>query len=103
MKLIDADALKERLIEILGDLDCNAESCVDCEFCEDIDRCTRRQKEIIADKLIANGVVILVRCKDCEHKIESVGITNCRCELDGGVWADNDFCSYGKRRDNTDD
>lgn len=103
MLLIDADALKERLIEILGNLDCKTQYCKDCEFCEDIDRCTRRQKEIVADKLIANGVIIPVRCKDCKYNLESVSISNCRCELDGDVWEDNDFCSYGKRRDNTDD
>ena len=47
---------REKLIEIFGDLDCNAEYCKDCEFCTDIDGCVRRQKEIIADRLIANGV-----------------------------------------------
>ena len=49
---------REKLIEILADLDCNAEYCKDCEFCTDIDGCVRRQKEIIADRLIANGVTI---------------------------------------------
>ena len=50
--------MREKLIELLVDLDCNAEYCKDCEFCEDVDGCVRRQKEIIADRLIANGVTI---------------------------------------------
>lgn len=47
---------REKLIEIMEDIDCNAEYCKDCEFANDIDGCVRRQKEIIADHLIANGV-----------------------------------------------
>ena len=50
--------VREKLVEIMGDLDCNAEYCNDCEFCNDIDGCVRRQKEIIADRLIANGVTV---------------------------------------------
>lgn len=51
-------AMREKLIEILADLDCNTEYCADCEFCNDIDGCVRRQKEIIADRLIATGVTV---------------------------------------------
>lgn len=47
---------REKLIEWLGDLNCNAEYCKDCEFSRDLDGCVRRQKEIIVDRLIANGV-----------------------------------------------
>ena len=49
---------REKLVEIMADLDCNAEYCKDCEFGNDIDGCVRRQKEIIADRLIANGVTV---------------------------------------------
>lgn len=49
---------REKLVEIMGDLDCNAEYCGDCEFCIDLDGCVRRQKEIIADHFIANGVIV---------------------------------------------
>ena len=50
--------VREKLVELLADLDCNAEYCKDCEFAKDIDGCVRRQKEIIADHLIANGVTV---------------------------------------------
>ena len=50
--------VREKLVEIMEDLGCNAEYCKDCEFCNDIDGCVHRQKEIIADRLIANGVTV---------------------------------------------
>ena len=49
---------REKFVAFLADLDCNAEYCKDCEFAKDIDGCVRRQKEIIADRLIAHGVTV---------------------------------------------
>ena len=50
--------VKEKLMEIMEDLGCNDEYCKDCKFCNDIDGCVHRRKEIIADRLIANGVTV---------------------------------------------
>ena len=50
--------IREKLMEIMEDLGCNDEYCKDCEFCNDIDGCVHRRKEIIADRLIANGVTV---------------------------------------------
>ena len=50
--------VREKLVEIMEDLGCNDEYCKDCEFCNDIDGCVLRRKEIIADRLIANGVTV---------------------------------------------
>ena len=50
--------VREKLVEIMEDLGCNNEYCKDCEFCNDIDGCVHRRKEIIADRLIANGVTV---------------------------------------------
>ena len=50
--------VREKLMEIMEDLGCNNEYCKDCEFCNDIDGCVHRRKEIIADRLIANGVTV---------------------------------------------
>ena len=46
----------------------------------------------IADHLIANDVVSVVRCEDCKHHYENddficIGVK------------DDDFCSYGERRE----
>ena len=50
--------VREKLVESMENLGCNDEYCKDCEFCNDIDGCVHRQKEIIADRLIANGVTV---------------------------------------------
>ena len=58
-----------------------------------------------ADYLIANDVVPVVRCKDCKHWHEETGF----CEehsrfdsfgMDWNMFAEDDFCSYGERKDN---
>ena len=67
----------------------------------------------IADHLIANGVTIPVRCKDCKYFVRDYRDMWCdyhtsnaadpRC--DGACWVhEDDFCSYGERRtDNAND
>ena len=56
--------------------------------------------EAVADYLMDNNVVPVVRCKDCKHFYtdEYYGATtcdhNCIVEPDN-----NDFCSYGERRE----
>jgi hypothetical protein len=53
---------REKLIELLDQCDrCNAEYCNQCEFGKDIDGCVLRQKEIIADTLLANGVTVRIK------------------------------------------
>ena len=63
----------------------------------------------LADHLIANDVVPVVRCKDCKHWKPSgsmAGNTFDDLQPRGGCeWAKccrkaNDFCSYGERKDN---
>lgn len=61
--------------------------------------------EPFADYLIANGVKIVVRCKDCKY-YEPVGF-NETLECWNSFWNNefcpettpDDFCSYGERRD----
>ena len=55
--------VREKLVELLSDLDCNAEYCKDCEFARDIIGCIRKQKEIIAGRLIAHGVTVQEEAK----------------------------------------
>ena len=55
----------------------------------------------IADHLLANGVTIPTRCKDCKYKFSANGHNKDGCPLDGvGLMHDDDFCSCGERRDN---
>ena len=52
-------------------------------------------------KLPAADVAEVVRCKDCKHKVrtDANGIVICSEEHDMYCPTENDFCSYGKRRD----
>lgn len=55
----------------------------------------------IADHLISNNVVPVVRCKDCKSfqadEIVAPGTGTCwHCEM---VMEFDDFCSYGERKD----
>ena len=58
--------------------------------------------EVVADYLLDNDVLPVVRCKDCKHR----GTDDCPMYYKG-VHAnedflkkvDNDFCSYGERKD----
>ena len=89
---------REKLIDILAGCDCNTEYCDDCEFANDIDGCVRRQKEIIADHLIANGVTIPVRCGECREFVCRNDVFEQHCRLYGASVDSNDFCSCGERR-----
>lgn len=95
--------MREKLIELLSE---NIS-----EFCKlSVIRGTTKITGItldadrFADHLIANGVTIPVRCKDC---VNYCGFEHCKngiCDVDSvskrAVYP-NDFCSYGERR--TDD
>ena len=54
----------------------------------------------------AVDAVEVVRCKDCKHREESPWFDGYRCGnpdegmASGVVLRDNDFCSYGERKDN---
>ena len=54
--------------------------------------------EMIADYLIANDVVPVVRCKDCKHLMFSDCYGECSRGYMGIVSPD-DYCSYGERSD----
>lgn len=57
----------------------------------------------LAEHLIANGVTIPVRCKDCDFRIFDDVCKEYYCNnaygLNGAI-EDNSFCSYGERRTN---
>ena len=79
---------REKLIELLE----SAESAI---YWNSDDRCFI---EKIADYLIANGVTIHVRCKDCDYyEKRYIGFGHCNY-FDNGR-ADNDFCSSCLRRE----
>ena len=83
------ETMREKLIELL----------------ESVPHAQRLYPDLYVDHLIANGVTIPVRCKDCKHYDNSEGI--CWCHLNskffpGGMdwhgFPEDGFCSYGERR-----
>ena len=59
--------------------------------------------EAAAKDLVANGVVPVVRCKDCKWWDNNSDLPGCVNEFNGLVCSrQDDFCSYGERRGDTD-
>lgn len=55
--------------------------------------------EKIADYLLANDAVPVVRCKDCLHRADVLDCGNYLCNRKMiGMVRPNDFCSFGERR-----
>ena len=60
--------------------------------------------EMIADYLVANGVVPVVHCKDCKHykaQKQSINWKNKKkycCRVVALKVNENDYCSYGERK-----
>lgn len=65
---------------------------------------SRTAAEHIADHLIANGVTIPTRCKDCKYKFAVNGHNKEGCPLDStGLMHDDDFCSCGDEKGEVND
>ena len=88
---------------------------IDAEYCEDFfDRWESRVKnaEPVTIDVVQNTRILLrdapsidmVRCKDCKHKYQEpwhdgVAVEG-ECEIWHNATLDNDFCSYGERKNN---
>ena len=82
---------REKLIELLETVVSPNELLCDGEVIVSTSR--------VADHLIANDVVPVVRCKDCKHYYYSAYAMRCVCDFDNKEWGKDDFCSYGERRE----
>lgn len=50
---------------------------------------------------VNENCVSVVRCKDCKHRQEDVGMgDHCWCDIANGSRHSDDFCSYGERKNN---
>ena len=54
----------------------------------------------IHDNAPTVDAVEVVRCKDCKHYVAPQGTYVCDCFEGLNFATDNDFCSYGERKDN---
>ena len=58
----------------------------------------------IIDEQPTADVVEIVRCKDCKHyKFGSDEIRYCFMNDSDHLWQDDDYCSYGERREDVTD
>ena len=76
---------REKLVELVGqvqDCGCDVTDVVEMNYVEN---------NVLIDHLIANGVTIPVRCKDCIYRHCS---EFCECR------PENFFCEEGERKDN---
>lgn len=95
--------MREKLFELIRKnptcIESGANSCSDCQYGSSEDCCS----ECLADHLMANNVVPVVRCKDCLYRNEYGDCTH-KWWMDAEGWykyvGDDDFCSYGERKDN---
>ena len=101
--------MREKLIELLGYDVCKHDCCDDCECQGSTDACIAILKESMADLLISNDVVPVVRCKDCEHWMPGdsmMGDSIDDMQRVGGCpyvrfrRLENDFCCEGERKNN---
>ena len=77
-------ATEKRLIEMISQSLCDHIS-YSCKLAENI-----------AGDLIANGVSIPIRCKDCKHWDKDF----LWCDKKSVRMMEDDFCSYGERKEN---
>ena len=81
--------MKDRLIDLL--INADVYDSHECRLCTKEDYCDYCNAEKLADHLIENDVVPVVRCKDCKYWNNG----DCyRIELT----RPDDYCSYGEQK-----
>lgn len=106
MRLTDADALKLAIPETRVDVFENCRNCtllskeevlelIDAAPTIEVDRPTRSQFKRMAVQL---GYEKVVHCKDCKHRDPEDNRCDCGCWHNPFTTNDNDFCSYGERK-----
>ena len=95
MRVIDADAMKRVYQEVL----CSHVACIDCSFFMDDKYC--RFETMLSEAPTINAIPV-VRCRECKHR----GTDDCIFHIKGEpadeellLKLDNDFCSYGERKE----
>ena len=94
--------MKDRLIDLL--INADVYDSYECKLCTKEDYCDYCNAEKLADHLIKNGVVPVVRCCDCKHRQENPDIDNTcylTCNKTYGIQGTiepDDYCSYGERK-----
>jgi hypothetical protein len=77
------EAMRDKLIELLGDDVCKHSSCGDCEYNGSTDMCIAALKAYMADHLIAHGVTI---------------VDNCIGSVVWGIWEVTEYRRNGRKK-----
>ena len=107
-RLIDANALSEKIGNMKNEITCNRGG---YQYCNE-DEKNEWEKLDVFDSLVCDAPTVdaveVVRCRDCAHWLNEDGLHDHVClkiYSDGAVssyaWQDrnpDDFCSYGERR-----
>ena len=99
-----ANEMRDRLVELLSEADAKCTNTVFCNECSAYGKGRDCIDYNIADHLIENGVVPVVRCKDCKYykaQKQSVNWKNKKkycCRVVALKVNENDYCSYGERK-----
>ena len=68
------------------------------KYCQD-GACSQRKVWERLKQYEDSGAVEVVRCKDCKHRDPEDKRCDCGCWHNPFTTNDNDFCSYGERRE----
>lgn len=91
--------MRKKLIDLIGYV--QDDGCDYTECFSQWDRPNHIDNSVLADYLIANDVVQVVRCKDCKHSSGTrIEPKTCVCFRHGIIMFGDHFCAWGKRRDN---
>lgn len=100
MRLIDADEAKKTYTAGTFDTADDFERVNDIlEYAPTIDRPTRSQFKRMAVQL---GYELVVRCSECKHHVAGYCCRDINGRTNMFRMFDNDFCSYGERKENDD-
>ena len=110
------NGLKERL-DVLPSAEPEPELdewCTDCKEYDQERHCCPRFRRVIretVEDVRQNAQPTIeaepvIHCKDCIHRDKNyinIGVSKYLCLVRGGLYSENDYCSYGKRRADADE
>lgn len=104
MRLIDADAMRKELVETLKLCDAWMVDAKDDEtkVIAQANWFAFLEAKLRLDSAPTIDAVPVVRCKDCKWKADTIGESWCDFH-EFTILSDDDFCSYGERRDDGED
>ena len=101
MRLIDADELKKWIQQMIAHLTalCKLTDLASLRKTFEVAIKTYHAALELVDEMPVVDAVPVVRCKDCQERCPNSGVSVQHCTLSGIQTEDDDYCSWGKRRE----